>query len=291
MGTFLNYYNKQLEPVEAVPQDQQQQAYPVVDSANAIGSLAELLGPTPAEREAQERRMLQNRAKMQAWTGLFDGLRQLGNLYYATKGAAPQTFNNPYQLVDQEYQQQRNLYNDLANYRRQYNTSLYSLQKQLRDDARRDKLTDAQVNYYGTRDEMARQKAENDKLRAENDRLKAEAAVRTSDARTKNIESKTATEDALRPGRKTALEAQAEQRRASAHYSNTRAANVGGVKSGRNNGTYGYRTTKHIDPATGDVITERVPTTGAQPQKPQSKGSLLPAKKQQQQRRGSLLPK
>jgi len=250
MGTFLNYYNKQLEPVEAVPQDQQQQAYPVVDSANAIGSLAELLGPTPAEREAQERRMLQNRAKMQAWTGLFDGLRQLGNLYYATKGAAPQTFNNPYQLVDQEYQQQRNLYNDLANYRRQYNTSLYSLQKQLRDDARRDKLTDAQVNYYGTRDEMARQKAENDKLRAENDRLKAEAAVRTSDARTNYIESKKTTEEALRPVKQSALDAQAkknlQQGKAAVIRANKTGGGSGNKKDNKNNKKTipGYQTGK-----------------------------------------------
>ena len=56
------------EELPFTPQDQTQQSYPVVDSANAIGSLADLLGPTPAEREAQERRMLQNKSKMQIWT-------------------------------------------------------------------------------------------------------------------------------------------------------------------------------------------------------------------------------
>ena len=153
---------------------------PVVDSSNAIGSLANLLGPTPAEREAQERRMMEGKAKMSAWTGLFDGLRQLGNLYYTAKGATPQNFANPYQFVDQQYQQQRQLYNDMANYRKQYASSLYSMQRQLAEDKRKNKLVDAQARYYDTRDEMARQKAENDRQKAELEKLKAVRVIKNA---------------------------------------------------------------------------------------------------------------
>jgi len=37
----------------------QQSQQPIIDTSNTIGSLAQLLGPTPAEREAQERRRQQ----------------------------------------------------------------------------------------------------------------------------------------------------------------------------------------------------------------------------------------
>lgn len=213
------------------PLDQQQQSYPVVDSSNAIGSLADLLGPTPAEREAQERRMMQNRQKMMAWTGLFDGLRHLGNLYYATKGATPQTLNNPYQLVDKEYQQQRNLYNDMVNYRRQYNTSLYNLRRQMEEDSRKNKLADAQAQWYSTRDEMARMKAENDRQRAEIDRLQKEAAIR-------NTEAKTETENFLRDKRGNVYDSQAKRNLQQGQAAVTRANKSGGgkKKSGGSNG-------------------------------------------------------
>ena len=133
---------------------------PTVDSSNAIGSLVNLLGPTPAEREAQERKIMQNRAKMQAWTGLFDGLRQLGNLYYATKGATPQTFNSPYQIVDQEIQQQRQFNDNMTNYRRQYNTSLYTLQRQMEADRRTNEEHKAKLDWYKNRDEQNAEKVD-----------------------------------------------------------------------------------------------------------------------------------
>ena len=139
---------------------------PQIDTSNAIGSLADMLGPTPAEREARERRMQESKAKMQMWAGLFDGLRQLGNLYYTAKGATPQNLATPYQQIDQQYQQQRALEDGNDAYRRQYATSLYNLRRQISDDARRDMLAKAQADYYGTRDEVARMKAENDKLKA-----------------------------------------------------------------------------------------------------------------------------
>lgn len=169
-------------------------ASPRVDSSDAIGSLARLMGPTPAEREARDRRMQRNKAQMAAWTGLFDGLRHLGNLYYTTRGAAPQRYSNPYAEVDRLYNENLSMADRMDNYRRQYAQQLYNMRRQADDDARRNKLAEAQAQYYGTRDEMAR-------LKAENDRLRNEAAIRNYDARTKNTDAKTATEDALRDDR------------------------------------------------------------------------------------------
>ena len=153
------------------------QTAPVVDSSNAIGSLAEMLGPTPAEREAAERRMLEGKAKMAAWTGLFDGLRQLGNLYYTSKGATPQNYANPYQYAEQQYQQQRQLYNDMANYRKQYATSLYSLQRQMDADKMAREKHQATLDWYQTRDEQNAEKVAIQRLRAENDAAYKEATL------------------------------------------------------------------------------------------------------------------
>lgn len=161
---------------------------PQVDTENAINSIAEMLGPTPAEREARERRALESRAKMSAWAGLFDGLRQFGNLYSVYKGATPQQLSSPYQAIDNEINQQRAIADANDNYRRQYATALYNFRRQMSDDARRDMLTKAQTDYYGTRDEVARMKAENDRQKAEIDRLKREAEIRGIDARTKQTE-------------------------------------------------------------------------------------------------------
>ena len=200
---------------------------PVIDSSNAMASLAEMMGPTPAEREAVERRMMRNRAQMTAWTGFFDGLRQLGNLYYASKGATPQKFDNPYGQVDQNIQQQRQLWNDMANYRRNYATSLYNIRRQMQDAARRDKLADAQAQYYDTRGELAR-------LRGENDRMKAEQQVATQKARQAQIEAKTKQMAELHPLQKRKLEAVIKNtlHNASRPYSTGR----GGV--GRGSGSY-----------------------------------------------------
>ena len=226
-------------------------AMPQVDSANAMASLAELMGPTPVEREAAERRMQKNKNQMAAWAGLFDGLRQLGNLYYASKGATPQRYtDNPMGQVEQNYQQQRQLYNDMANYRRQYAQGLYSLRRQLADDERRNKLADAQVHYYGTRDEMAR-------LKAENDRLRAEAAARNTDAKTANTNEKTATEVFLRSKKGDELDTRAQKNRAQAAKA--------GQTGGGSKSTYGYKTVSYYD-ENGRKVTERVPTTGGKPE-------------------------
>lgn len=176
LSTYLNYLqqtNQQLpegipqQPVVVQPDQSQQQQMPQVDTSNAIQSLAQLMGPTPAEREAQERKLLENKRKMIAWTGLFDGLRQLGNLYYATKGATPQQYTDkPYQAIEQNYQQERQLQDYANRYSQAYAKQLFDWQQKMSDTERRNKIAEAQAKYYDTRDEMAKQKAELDKMKA-----------------------------------------------------------------------------------------------------------------------------
>jgi hypothetical protein len=131
-----------------------------------MGSLAQLLGPTPAELEARQRKLEQGKAKMAAWTGLFDGLRQLGNLYYATKGATPQQFTDPYKQVEQTYQDATKRADDLDTYRRQYTQQLYALRRQAGEDRRKDILAEAQANYYNSRDDKLQSDAELAKKKA-----------------------------------------------------------------------------------------------------------------------------
>lgn len=163
----------------------------IVDTKNALGSVASLLGPSPEERAERERGWQKNKAQMAAWTGLFDGLRGLGNLYYTSRGASPQQFSNPYTQLEHEYDLARQRENDLDAYKRAYAQQLWTMQRQQEDEARRMKLADAQVKYYGNREEM-------NKLKAENDRLKNEAAIKNTEARTKDVESKTKDREDLR---------------------------------------------------------------------------------------------
>jgi len=184
-----------------VQQPQPQPQMPQVDTSNAIQSLAQLMGPTPAEREAQERKLLENKRKMIAWTGLFDGLRQLGNLYYATKGATPQQYTDkPYQAIEQNYQQERQLQDYANRYSQAYAKQLFDWQQKMSDTERRNKIADAQANYYNTRDEMAR-------LKGENDRLRAEQQASVNEARRKQIELKTKQLEELHPLQKQKLQA------------------------------------------------------------------------------------
>lgn len=233
MGIFTDYATRKrqvLAPVEAAnnnpffaEQPVEQPQLPQVDPNNPIGSLAEMLGPTPAEREARERRAMESKAKMSAWAGLFDGMRQLGNLYYTYKGATPQQFASPYQAIDNEVSQQRAIADANDNYRRQYAQSLYGLRRQINDDARRDLLAQAQAGYYGTRDEVARMKAENDRQKAEIDRLKREAEIRGIDARTNYTNERTNTEKGVN---REVKRAQAQHHRQSGQAAMTRANNA-----------------------------------------------------------------
>ena len=165
----LETYLQQTQP-QQVQQPQPQPQMPQVDTSNAIQSLAQLMGPTPAEREAQERKLLENKRKMIAWTGLFDGLRQLGNLYYATKGATPQQYTDkPYQAIEQNYQQERQLQDYANRYSQAYAKQLFDWQQKMSDTERRNKIADAQAQYYNTRDEMAQRKQELAEFKAQTD--------------------------------------------------------------------------------------------------------------------------
>lgn len=159
----MPYNNQQQQP------QQQQTAQQQVDTSDPINSLAGML-VTPAEREAREQKMQENKRKMIAWTGLFDGLRQLGNLYYTAQGATPQQFTDkPYQQIEANYQAEANRQDALDKNRENYVKQLWSLQRQGVEDARKKALTDAQVKYYGSRDEMAQRKQELAEFKAQTD--------------------------------------------------------------------------------------------------------------------------
>lgn len=139
---------------------------PKIDTSNAIGSLAEMLGPTPAEREAQQNRLERGRQQMAMWTGLFDGLRQLSNLYYTAKGARPQQYSDPYKTVDENYNREVKRLDDLAQYQNLYGRQLYNLQRQAGIEEQNRALNEAKIDWYKNRDDVARMKAENDRLKA-----------------------------------------------------------------------------------------------------------------------------
>lgn len=142
----------------AQQQPQPQQQMPQVDTSNAIQSIAQLMGPTPAEREAQEQRLLKNKRKMIAWTGLFDGLRHLGNLYYASKGATPQQYTDqPYKTIEQNYQQERQLQDYANRYSQAYAKQLFDWQRQADQDQMRREAHEAQNRYTKAREDALRE--------------------------------------------------------------------------------------------------------------------------------------
>lgn len=153
--------NQQPQPAAAVApvvQQQPQQVMPQVDPNNAIGSLAELIGPTPAEREARQAQLERNRQKMASWTALFDGLRHLGNLYYTAKGARPQQYANPYTQIEQNYQRDMQLADAQDAYRRQYAQQLYQLQRQQAQDALAKEVHKSQMDWRKTQAEALAEK-------------------------------------------------------------------------------------------------------------------------------------
>lgn len=233
-----------------------------IDTSNAIGSLAELLGPSPAEREAMQARQERGRHQMAMWAGLIDGLRHLGNLYYTSKGAIPQQFNDPYKMIDENYNREVKSLDDMARYRQQYAQQLYNLQRQGRDDQRKDLLAQAQADWYGTRNSAAQQKAEDD-------HLKAQGYIKLQNGRLAKVNAQTNRIEELTP-----LE---EQKIRSQIYRNYNPGTGG--RSG-NQSTYGYRTETYYD-ENGRKITERTPTTGGQPA-----GQSQPTKKVQQPKKG-----
>lgn len=129
-----------------------------IDTTDALGSLVGMLVP-PHEREAQERRLLEHRNKMQMWFGLFDGLRQLGNLYATAKGASPQNLTSTAPVIDQQYEQQRQFINGLGNYRNSYAQQLYNLHRQNEADKRAKESHDADMSWKKTHEELAREES------------------------------------------------------------------------------------------------------------------------------------
>lgn len=144
----------------------QPQQMPQVDTSHALSSISQLMGPTPAEREAELRKQEAHNNKMMKWAGLFDGLRQLGNLYTTYKGATPQQLQAPYGQLEQQADRQRKLQAADDAYRREYANAYMRLQHGLNDDARKAKLAEAQAKWFDTRGETAQQKAELEKLKA-----------------------------------------------------------------------------------------------------------------------------
>lgn len=155
-----------------------------IDSNNVIGSLVDLMGPTPVERAERERRIEKNKSVMSAWAGLFDGLRHLGNLYYTSKQATPQVYNNPYEQIDKDIEASRKRMDDLENYKRQYNLQLYNLQRQGEQDKMAAEQHKAQMANYAANNELT-------KARVESERVRAEQQAALNKARQEQIEEKT----------------------------------------------------------------------------------------------------
>ena len=133
--------------------EQPQQEMPQVDTSDAINSLAGLL-VTPAEREAQQRKLMENKRKMIGWTALFDGMRQLANLYTVSKGANNIQFtDNPYQNIEKGYQQEQQLQDGFDKYRESYAKTIYNMQRQADQDKMRQEAQKAQVDLYKAREE------------------------------------------------------------------------------------------------------------------------------------------
>ena len=155
-----------------------------IDSNNAIGSLVDLLGPTPVERAERERRIEKNKSAMSAWAGLFDGLRHLGNLYFTSKQATPQVLNNPYEQIDRDIEASRKRMDDLEKYKQQYNLQLHNLQRQGEQDKIAAEQHKAQMDNYAATNELT-------KARVESERVRAEQQAALNKARQEQIEEKT----------------------------------------------------------------------------------------------------
>lgn len=155
----------------------QPQQMPQVDTSHALSSISQLMGPTPAEREAELRKQEAHNNKMMKWAGLFDGLRQLGNLYTTYKGATPQQLQAPYGQLEQQADRQRKLQAADDAYRREYANAYMRLQHGLNDDARKAKLAEAQLKWYKKRDEQNAEKVAIQKFKAETDRAYKNATL------------------------------------------------------------------------------------------------------------------
>ena len=156
---------KPLMPRTPAETEQPSPAPVQIDSSDPINSIAQNL-VTPQEREEREQQMLKNKRKMIAWTALMDGLRNFGNLYAVSKGAVPLKFDNPYQQIDKAYDEERQRQGDIYQNRDRYAQTMINLHRQGNQDRIREEAHKAQMKWYDTRDEIAGQKAELDRLKA-----------------------------------------------------------------------------------------------------------------------------
>ena len=187
MLDFINFVNKRRS--EAFTQPEQKQTnqpvtVPQIDSSNAIGSLAGILGPSPEEKAEEEQRQLKHRQKMHGWTALFNGLRHLSNLYYTTKGAAPQKYSDPHVQIEQQYQDERKRLDNLQTANQKYYNNLWNLYRQGAEDNRKNMLAEAQRDYYGVR-------AAGTQQRNDDNSRKADAQIDNTNARTEYTRERT----------------------------------------------------------------------------------------------------
>lgn len=104
LGGFME--NGSLLPVKEqkapeVKEDDYMQAREDTKPVTDLKSLAAAMNPEYEEREAKRKQ------KMQAWAGFFDGLRHLSNLYYTSKGAAPQQYTSTVDAVGKVYDDEK----------------------------------------------------------------------------------------------------------------------------------------------------------------------------------------
>lgn len=91
----------EVEKAPEVEEDDYMQAREDTKPVTDLKSLAAAMNPEYEEREAKRKQ------KMQAWAGFFDGLRHLSNLYYTSKGAAPQQYTSSVDAVGRVYDDER----------------------------------------------------------------------------------------------------------------------------------------------------------------------------------------
>lgn len=161
MGILERYRQLTQQPQVNQPVDQpQQQETPQVDTSDAINSIASLIGPSPEEREAQQQKLLKQKRTMLAWTGLFDGLRQLANLYSVSRGANNMQFtDNPYQTIEKGYQAELTRQDANQRYANAYAKQQMDYKRQAEDDQLKRETHKAQQEWTKSRIEMAKEES------------------------------------------------------------------------------------------------------------------------------------
>lgn len=165
---------KRNQAAAPVVQQSEQPVQPITPPAdgNYVNWIKDMLGPTPAEREAQERRLQEYKAKMNGWLGLFQGLGALGDLYYASKGVNPsKPDNTPQAIIEKNAADEKQRLDNLYRNRQAYATQLYNLQRQSQADERAFKLNEMQQKNY---ESLIKERAEKTRMQDELNQAKNE---------------------------------------------------------------------------------------------------------------------